>query len=325
MSKRLTTEEFIKKAKSIHGNKYDYSAVVYENARKNITIICKQHSEFKQLPMHHTRGSGCPKCSGNITLTKEEFVTKANKIHAGKYDYSKVKFSTNQSKILIICKEHDYEFEQVQANHLGGNGCPKCKGNSVSKKLSMSSSLFFTRANKVHDSIYQYDTESFKGAKSNIRVKCSKHGWFMQIADNHIRGHGCGKCINKTEGRIAQYLLKREITFREYKIKDKFYDFYLPKHNLLIERDGEQHYGSKNFSNLVKIEKSEYTKLQQKNDKYKTKIAKEKGFKIARIPYWLTKKEEEIEIENILAGKPTYPDVPDLKQEKTKPRPVNNF
>jgi len=34
---------------------------------------------------------------------------------------------------------------------------------------------------------------------------------------------------------------------------------------------------------------------------------------------------ELIEIENILAGKPTYPDVPDLKQEKTKPKPKNNL
>ena len=65
-------------------------------------------------------------------------------------------------------------------------------------------------------------------------------------------------------------------------------------------------------------------KEQVKNDKLKTKLAKDAGFKIARIPYWLTKEEEEIEIENILAGKPTYPDIPDLKQEKTKPKPVKN-
>ena len=58
-----------------------------------------------------------------------------------------------------------------------------------------------------------------------------------------------------------------------------------------------------------------------KNDKVKTKLAKEAGLKIARIPYWLTQEEEEIEIENILDGKPSYPDVPDLKQAETKPLP----
>ena len=103
------------------------------------------------------------------------------------------------------------------------------------------------------------------------------------------------------------------------KISNKRYDFYLPDFNLLIERDGEQHYQEHRLFNKISLKENIV------NDKYKTKLAKDAGFKITRIPYWLTKKEEEIEIENILAGKPTYPDVPDLRQEKTKPRPVKNF
>ena len=91
---------------------------------------------------------------------------------------------------------------------------------------------------------------------------------------------------------------------------------------MLIERDGEQHYRE---VSLFSRGNTDYLNQQKKNDKYKTNLAKEAGFKIARIPYWLTKKEEEIEIENILAGKPTYPDIPDLKQEKTKPRPKKNY
>ena len=63
---------------------------------------------------------------------------------------------------------------------------------------------------------------------------------------------------------------------------------------------------------------------QQKNDAYKTKLAKDNGYKVARLPYWLTPEEEDIEIDNILVGKPTYPDVPNLEQEKTKPKPVRN-
>jgi very-short-patch-repair endonuclease len=120
------------------------------------------------------------------------------------------------------------------------------------------------------------------------------------------------------------FILNNEVVFRQHKIKRKFYDFFLPKYNLLIERDGEQHYG-RGFADLLNISQKENQIQQQTNDKLKTKMAKDAGFKIARIPYWLTKKEEEIEIENILAGKPTYPDVPDLKQEKTRPKPKRNF
>ena len=60
---------------------------------------------------------------------------------------------------------------------------------------------------------------------------------------------------------------------------------------------------------------------QQENDRYKTELAKKHGYKIARIPYWLNDDQVEKEIDNILAGNPSYPDVPDLKQAETKPLP----
>ena len=38
--KKLTTEEFIERARKIHGNKYDYSKVNYVNAKTKVCIIC---------------------------------------------------------------------------------------------------------------------------------------------------------------------------------------------------------------------------------------------------------------------------------------------
>ena len=58
----LTTEVFIKKAKEVHNNKYDYSKVNYVNNRTNICIICPEHGEFWQLPTKHLIGHGCLKC-----------------------------------------------------------------------------------------------------------------------------------------------------------------------------------------------------------------------------------------------------------------------
>ena len=69
------------------------------------------------------------------------------------------------------------------------------------------------------------------------------------------------------------------------------------------------------------IHLKESLKHQKKNDREKTKLAKSLGFKIYRIPYWLEEDEERTEILNILDGQPTYPDVPDLEQAKTKPLP----
>ena len=79
--KKSNTEEFIKKAKKVHGNKYDYSKVNYINNHTNVTIICPEHGEFEQTPKGHLRGQGCPKCNGGVVQTTEEFIKKAKEIH----------------------------------------------------------------------------------------------------------------------------------------------------------------------------------------------------------------------------------------------------
>jgi hypothetical protein len=60
--KRKTTEEFISEARKIHGDKYDYSEVVYENTHKNVKIKCPYHDFIYITPHSHLTGTGCPKC-----------------------------------------------------------------------------------------------------------------------------------------------------------------------------------------------------------------------------------------------------------------------
>ena len=122
---KLTTEQFIQKAKEIHGDKYDYSKVEYVNNATKVKIICPQHGEFEQTPNLHLRGSGCPACGGTLKLTTEEFIQRSNEIHGDKYDYSNVQYVNNTTKVKIICKQHG-EFEQTPFNHLRVYGCPEC-------------------------------------------------------------------------------------------------------------------------------------------------------------------------------------------------------
>lgn len=58
----MTTDEWIQKAKSIHGDKYDYSQTVYVNQRTNVKIICPTHGVFEQKADSHIRGCGCRFC-----------------------------------------------------------------------------------------------------------------------------------------------------------------------------------------------------------------------------------------------------------------------
>lgn len=59
---KYDTKEFIKRAKDIHGDKYDYSLVDYKNSKSKIKIICPEHEIFEQIPSGHIRGYGCIKC-----------------------------------------------------------------------------------------------------------------------------------------------------------------------------------------------------------------------------------------------------------------------
>jgi hypothetical protein len=127
MSRKLTTEEFIEKAKKVHGDRYDYSEVKYTNTKTKIKIICFTHSVFQQTPRNHLQGQGCPKCANNIPLTKEDFTKKARDIHGDKYDYSKVDYQNNHTKVEITCPVHG-PFWQSPEKHINRkHGCQKCK------------------------------------------------------------------------------------------------------------------------------------------------------------------------------------------------------
>ena len=137
MSRKLTTAEFIAKAEVVHGLKYDYSKVSYTGSKTKVTIICKRHGEFKQIPNSHLGGGGCPECgtearAGSQRSNTESFIEKAKIVHGDKYDYSKVYYTNNYTKVIVICPEHE-EFEQTPDSHLRGIGCPHCANGAVSQ------------------------------------------------------------------------------------------------------------------------------------------------------------------------------------------------
>ena len=60
----MTEQEFISKARKIHGDKYDYSKVEYVNCKVKVCIICPKHGEFWQKPdLHTNKKNGCPLCA----------------------------------------------------------------------------------------------------------------------------------------------------------------------------------------------------------------------------------------------------------------------
>ena len=99
--KKLTNEDFIRKAKEVHGGKYDYSKTSYVDSHTKVIITCPKHGDFEVLPYNHLSGTGCKKCIRK-EWTTESFIDEARKVHGNKYDYSKTIYKDNRTKIILI-------------------------------------------------------------------------------------------------------------------------------------------------------------------------------------------------------------------------------
>ena len=136
---RFTREKFIEKAINKYGDKYDYSKVEYVNSQTPIMITCKIHGDFWMRPNDHLQGQECPKCKisklrEKFAFTKEQFINKARKTHGDKYNYSKVEYINNRTKVCIICPKHG-EFWQSPDKHLMGDNCPQCNRSKLEEKI----------------------------------------------------------------------------------------------------------------------------------------------------------------------------------------------
>lgn len=127
MARKLTQEEFIARARRVHGDKYDYSKVKYVNKEEKVCIICPVHGEFWQIAASHMRGNQCPKCYYESKMSNtEEFIKKARKIWGDRFDYSLSQYKDSKSLITINCPKHG-TWQSTPNRHLRGGGCPRCK------------------------------------------------------------------------------------------------------------------------------------------------------------------------------------------------------
>jgi hypothetical protein len=212
----MTSNDFIKKAREIHGNKYDYSKVEYINSKTKVCIICPIHGEFWQIPYSHLKGFGCCKCGHDRTNNSKfsnisTFIEKAKKVHGDKYDYSKVEYERSNKKVCIICPIHG-EFWQTPNKHLCGDGCPKCgHKHTWDKRGRITTEEFIERARKVHGDKYDYSKVEYVDAKTKVCIICPIHGEFWQTPDSHLQGSGCWKCGIQKLSNIKKYTTKNFI------------------------------------------------------------------------------------------------------------------
>lgn len=182
-SKMFTQEEFLKKAREVHGDKYDYQHSVYKGIDVEVEITCGKHGIFHQTPYNHiNKKCGCSACRYDVLSEKyrlkiDDLHKRFKEKHGDKYGYPNLpnEYINNRSKITIICPIHG-KFRQTAAKHLNGRGCPYCNESHLEKEIG----LFFEE-NKI-EFIRQKSFEWLKHEKPlyldfylpqyNVAVEC---------------------------------------------------------------------------------------------------------------------------------------------------------
>lgn len=248
---KLTTENFIKKAREIHGDKYDYSKTNLDKRDKKgrVCIICPKHGEFWQNPFSHLKGFGCSKCgkektAKTQTLTTEKFIEKAKKVHGDKYDYSNTIYKGCYNDVSIICPIHG-EYSQQASVHLNGHGCPKCANEANSIVLLSNTEEFIKKAIIIHGDKNDYKLVDYKGAKTPVTIICEKGHIYTQMPNKHLSGHCCPYCTNNVSQQEKEIgIFIKELGFdiktnnRNLLSETKELDIIIPSKQIAIEYDG---------------------------------------------------------------------------------------
>lgn len=139
-------------------------------------------------------------CKQPQEIKNQWYIQKFKQAHGETYDYSKVQYKGALEKIDIICKEHG-KFSQRPSDHLRGQGCSRCYGNST--KTTKECIRDFRQ---VHEDTYGYDKVVYTNENTKVEIICKQHGSFFQEPNSHLKGHGCPKCQNQNQDTL--YLLR---------------------------------------------------------------------------------------------------------------------
>lgn len=273
------TRNFIEKAQRIHGDKYDYSLTEYKGAHQKIKFKCKSCGDIlEQQACDHLRTKGgCRKCGEKEShkdrkISEDQFWKKVLELkNENKWDldFTESIYKGMDYPITYKCKKHGEITKKADLLYKG-HGCRKCSAELQGKQHAKTTRQFIEDAKKVHGEYYDYSEVNYTSAFTKVKIIDPTYGPFWMSPNSHLNGQGFGKLSNG-EKVIRSYLLnhgipfEKEKTFPDLKSDNNYllrFDFYLPKYNLCIEYQGEQHYrpvalfgGEKEFKKLQKNDK----------------------------------------------------------------------
>jgi very-short-patch-repair endonuclease len=227
-------------------------------------FVCSH--EYEQSPLNKTSGNGCPYCANKLRcgecdkcLKNSCFIYKEEWSDKNKEKCEYVAISSGK-KYWFNCLKCSHEYEQTPNKKLSGRGCPYCANQKRCGECERC----------LNNSCFRYKatwSDNNKEKCECVALNSNKKYWFNCLecsneyeqspGDKTNKGRGCPYCVNKTELKVTDFLKEQNIKFEsQFKIKNikKYYDFYLPDFDLILEIDGNQHF--KQVSNWCCHEKT---------------------------------------------------------------------
>ena len=206
MPERLSTSEWVAKARACWSDTYDYSKVEYVNNRTPVEVHCSKHGAWFPLPANHVRVAeprGCPKC-GAFRLAKQflkpfdQFVAEAHAVHGETYIYLSDSYKGANEPMGISCGAHGEFWQRPSAHIRQRHGCPTCADELASARYASEYGVIVgNRISALSGGTVSMDKKSYRGINTKASFLCVKHGKFERLVNAALNNkHPCLKCVN---------------------------------------------------------------------------------------------------------------------------------
>lgn len=273
-----------------------------ESNKSEVKYICPKHGEYTTKVCSIKAGKICYKCSREKALRKRwdnSLQERQDKLYekilsiCTKENYkllsTKDEITSYNSYITYQCPKHGDNIIKI-ANLFSGKRCYQCAKEKSAEKYKLDSNEVALRISQCGGTLLNKNDYKNQTAK-NLKIICPKCGEvFITSLRNFTqhKGQVCSNCYRKEsvgELKIRKFLEEQNIDYVQEKwfsdcrdINPLPFDFYLPKYNICIEFDGEQHFKDNHYFNFSFNRNKEH-------DEIKNKYCNDKHIKLIRIPY----------------------------------------
>ena len=278
----------------------------YNGTSTILKYICPKHG-YQEQTLDYIRKYGCCGCKAENTNTKRRnnCIKLFNELCEQKQylPLSTIDDIQNEgSWYYYVCPKHGIQKIRLR-DFKRGHGCSDCRYENNGSNLKLSKETVIDIVESKNNNILLNPDEYVRAIENNLRIQCGSCGNIFTVSLNNFQKNYTGKCQDCNENSFGEAIIHdllnkysiehvRQKRFNDCRDKNTLpFDFYLTKHNIIIEFDGQHHFypvfGDEAFRNT------------QIHDSIKDKYCLDHGIHIVRIPYWEIRNIEQILIKEL--------------------------